>query len=109
MVGFFICLALGALIGIFGGIFSWLEQHGKAPWQKGKNTTYTYHNSGEKENGHTDETKAETKHKKHSGKCDGDCANCPPHYGYRYGRWYYGHDHIEGCEFGGNKGSGSRD
>lgn len=47
--------------------------------------------------------------KKHSGRCDGDCANCPPHYGYRHGRWYYGHDHIEGCEFGGNKGSGSRD
>ena len=28
--------------------------------------------------------------KKHDGHCDGDCANCPPHYGYRYGRWYYG-------------------
>lgn len=38
-----------------------------------------------------------------------DCANCPPYYGYRYGRWYYGHDHIEGCEFGGNKGNGGRD
>ena len=25
--------------------------------------------------------------KKHNGHCDGDCANCPPHYGYRYGRW----------------------
>lgn len=47
--------------------------------------------------------------KQHSGKCDGDCANCPPHYGYRHGRWYYGHDHVEGCEFGGNKGSGSKD
>lgn len=50
-----------------------------------------------------------SKSKKHSGKCDGDCANCPPHYGYRHGRWYYGHNHIEGCEFGGNKGSGGRD
>ena len=49
------------------------------------------------------------KPKRHSGKCDGDCANCPPHYGYRHGRWYYGHDHVEGCEFGGNKGSGGRD
>ena len=49
------------------------------------------------------------KSKKHSGKCDGDCKNCPPHYGYRYGRWYYGHGHIEGCEFGGNKGDGGRD
>lgn len=47
--------------------------------------------------------------KKHSGKCDGDCDNCPPHYGYRHGRWYYGHNHIEGCVFGGNKGSGGRD
>lgn len=44
---------------------------------------------------------------KHNGKCSGDCANCPPHYGYRHGRWYYGHDHTHGCEFGGNKGSGS--
>ncbi len=42
-------------------------------------------------------------------RCNGDCANCPPHYGYRYGRWYYGHDHVRGCEFGGNKRSGSRD
>lgn len=42
--------------------------------------------------------------KKHNGHCDGDCAHCPPHYGYRYGRWYYGHHHQYGCEFGGNKG-----
>lgn len=41
---------------------------------------------------------------KHSGKCSGDCANCPAHYGYRYGRWYYGHHHTHGCEFGGNGG-----
>ena len=41
---------------------------------------------------------------RHSGRCDGDCANCPPHYGYRHGRWYYGHHHQHGCEFGGNKG-----
>ena len=47
--------------------------------------------------------------RRHNGRCDGDCANCPPHYGYRYGRWYYGHDHVHGCEFGGNRGSGSRD
>lgn len=37
-------------------------------------------------------------------KCTGDCAHCPPHYGYRYGRWYYGHGHTEGCELGGNGG-----
>ena len=46
-------------------------------------------------------------HSEHPGHCTGDCANCPPHYGYRYGRWYYGHGHQHGCEFGGNKGDGS--
>ena len=40
-------------------------------------------------------------HKKHDGHCNGDCVNCPPHYGYRYGRWYYGKGHQYGCEFGG--------
>ena len=45
----------------------------------------------------------------HDGKCDGDCKNCPPHYGYRYGRWYYGHGHNYGCERGGNKGGGGQD
>ena len=44
------------------------------------------------------------KKKNDTGKCDGDCANCPPHYGYRYGRWYYGHGHEYGCERDGNKG-----
>lgn len=39
----------------------------------------------------------------------GDCTNCLPHSGYRYCRWYYGHDHVRGCEFGGNKDSGSMD
>ena len=42
----------------------------------------------------------------HPGRCTGDCAHCPAHYGYRYGRWYYGHHHTHGCEFGGNDGSG---
>ena len=44
--------------------------------------------------------------KKDHGRCDGDCKNCPPHYGYRYGRWYYGKDHTEGCTRGGNRGGG---
>ena len=44
------------------------------------------------------------KRRQHNGRCNGDCANCPPHYGYRYGRWYYGHHHQYGCEFDGNKG-----
>lgn len=46
--------------------------------------------------------------KKDTGRCDGDCANCPAHYGYRYGRWYYGHGHQHGCERGGNGGTSGR-
>ena len=46
--------------------------------------------------------------KKHNGKCNGDCANCSPHYGYRYGRWYYGNNHSHGCQFGGDRGSGEQ-
>lgn len=53
--------------------------------------------------------KENSNHYKHNGRCNGDCAHCPDHYGYRYGRWYYGHNHTEGCEFGGNKGSGGSD
>jgi len=43
-----------------------------------------------------------SKKQNYDGKCTGDCENCPSHYGYRYGRWYYGHHHSHGCEFGGN-------
>ena len=39
-----------------------------------------------------------------SGRCDGNCDVCPPHYGYRYGRWYYGHGHQHRCERLGNGG-----
>lgn len=46
--------------------------------------------------------------KKDTGRCDGDCANCPAHYGYRYGRWYYGHGHQHGCERGGNGGASGK-
>jgi len=46
--------------------------------------------------------------KKVNGRCDGDCANCPAHYGYRYGRWYYGHGHQRGCQRGGNGGASGR-
>lgn len=42
----------------------------------------------------------------HPGRCTGDCSSCPAHYGYRYGRWYCGHHHSHGCEFGGNDCSG---
>ena len=48
-------------------------------------------------------------HKKtDTGRCDGDCANCPAHYGCRYGRWYYGHGHQHGCERGGNGGASGK-
>ncbi len=40
------------------------------------------------------------------GRCNGDCAHCPPHFGYRYGRWYFGRHHQYGCQFGGNHGGG---
>ena len=46
--------------------------------------------------------------RQHPGRCTGDCAHCPPHYGYRYGRWYYGHGHQYGCEFEGNGGASGR-
>ena len=46
--------------------------------------------------------------KRDTGRCDGDCANCPPHYGYRYGRWYYGHGHQHGCQRGGNGGASGK-
>lgn len=106
MIGFYICIVLGAVCGIICGVLTGLEKRGKSPLQKGKNSTNTHINKA------TDNDKindSKFKSKKHSGKCDGDCANCPPHYGYRYGRWYYGHSHTEGCEFGGNKGNGGRD
>lgn len=46
----------------------------------------------------------------HGGRCTGDCAHCPPHFGYRYGRWYYGHGHVYGCEFGApHSAGGDRD
>lgn len=48
------------------------------------------------------------KSNKKSSHCDGDCANCPAHYGYRYGRWYYGHGHQYGCQRGGNGGATGR-
>lgn len=44
--------------------------------------------------------------KQKHGKCDGDCDHCPPHFGYRYGRWYYGHGHTHGCQRGGNCADG---
>ena len=93
------------------------KQRYKWPFRSKKRTTtlektdeqteqeWTWETTCSEETKKTTATKL-SKPKKHSGKCDGDCANCPPHYGYRHGRWYYGHSHIEGCVFGGNKGDG---
>ena len=33
---------------------------------------------------------------------NGSCNDEPPHYGYRYGRWYYGRGHRHNCQKGGN-------
>lgn len=46
--------------------------------------------------------------RKGSHDCNGGCDHCPAHYGYRYGRWYYGHGHQGGCERGGNGGASGR-
>ena len=99
MIGFFIYLIVGAAIGLTVGIIEGLRKQKK----DSSNDDFSSHGRS-----CSYESKPAPK-KKHSGRCDGDCANCPPHYGYRHGRWYYGHDHVEGCEFGGNKGSGGRD
>ncbi|MBO5702108.1 MAG: hypothetical protein J6S71_06685 [Clostridia bacterium] len=106
MVKMVIYLVLTVVLCVVLGTLGVMEQLGKAPWQKGKEDRS---HCDDNDCGHLYESKSNPKRKKHSGKCDGDCANCPPHYGYRYGKWYYGHDHVEGCEFGGNKGSGGRD
>ena len=100
MVGFIICLIIAAIIGFSGAILNWIEQHGRLPWE----TTNTSHSNNNTKSRYTHENISAPQKKRHSGRCDGDCANCPPHYGYRHGRWYYGHNHIEGCEFGGNRG-----
>ena len=51
---------------------------------------------------------ARSSKKRDARQCNGDCASCPPHYGYRYGRWYYGHGHQHGCERGGNGGASGK-
>lgn len=56
--------------------------------------------NGGKQNGHISWGNS----RKKGNHCDGDCANCSAHYGYRYGRRYYGHGHQWGCERGGNGG-----
>lgn len=65
-------------------------------------------NSSNNNNGHHNHGSGNNGRKRDTGRCDGDCANCPPHYGYRYGRWYYGHGHQHGCQRGGNGGASGK-
>ena len=108
-------LLVGAIAGFLAAIISsFFTQNGKTDVSKLKiNTSFDdvndwFEDDEDEEYTHTS-SYSKPKPKKHNGKCDGDCANCPPHYGYRYGRWYYGHSHTEGCTFGGNKCNGGRD
>jgi len=40
---------------------------------------------------------------------DDHCKKDGPHYGYRYGRWYYGHGHRYGCQNDPKKAFGCSD
>ena len=86
-MGFIGALILGAIIGIVGALAS------KTSGENAQDTTSVGSKGGF------------WKDAGHSRKCDGNCDQCPPHYGYRYGRWYYGHGHQHGCERGGNGGA----
>lgn len=101
MIGFIVGLVLAVIFGCVGGVLNWKEQ----------NKTSGNNNMGSTFDDYSDKSIFQDKKppKKHSGKCDGNCANCPPHYGYRYGRWHYGHGHSEGCVRGGNKCNGGKD
>ena len=85
-MSFIVALILGAVICVVAAIFS-----------KSSGTSGNHNATGEDDGFSGD-----------SGKCNGDCDNCPDHYGYRYGRWYYGHGHQHGCERGGNGGATGR-
>ena len=87
MIGFIICLILVFITSVVVAIFDSLAKQGEIG-------TSNKHSS---QKNSTTVDKHKPTSKKHNGKCDGNCANCPPHYGYRYGRWYYGHDHVEVC------------
>ena len=101
-----ILLILAVLTGVTCGVLEWFSEKKNPPM---KEDSYSFYNDESDEKLHSHHFTSTPKNIRHTGKCDGNCANCPPHYGYRHGRWYYGHNHIEGCVFGGNKGSGGRD
>ena len=93
MIGLIISAVICAAAGAFGGVMNWKEKNGE--FSQGHAS-----HSSKREDG--------ARRRKHSHKCDGNCANCPAHYGYRYGRWYYGHGHQHGCERGGNGGASGK-
>ena len=90
-MSFVVALIIGAAIGIASAVFS-----------KSNGTSGNHNVTGEDEISSGD---SRFGNHRDSGKCNGDCDNCPDHYGYRYGRWYYGHGHQHGCERGGNGGA----
>ena len=94
-MGFIVSLILGGMIAVGAVLLS----NAKGTSNDGGATAYDDNQNGQPwfSGGHGD-----------SGKCNGDCDNCPAHYGYRYGRWYYGHGHQHGCERGGNGGASGR-
>ena len=79
-------IVLGILIAVVALVFS--KKQGKETSQEQEDLSWL-----------------EEEEKVDSSYCNGDCAHCPPHYGYRYGRWYYGHGHQHGCQRGGNGGA----
>ena len=103
-MGFVFALVIGGIIGCVTAILGWCVENIK-PKQNNMGSTFDDYSDIDMESIFQDKKPP----KKHSGKCDGNCANCPPHYGYRYGRWYYGHGHSEGCVRGGNKCNGGKD
>ena len=93
-MSFIVSLIIGGIMGIVAAIFSHIgNTSGYSNTEKSDNEQAGHSWFGS----HGD-----------SGRCNGDCDNCPDHYGYRYGRWYYGHGHQHGCEYGGNGGASGR-
>ena len=81
-----------AKIGFWGALGAWFDSSSSSSSSSSNSSSFWSTSSKKKDNG----------------RCDGDCSNCPAHYGYRYGRWYYGHGHQHGCQRGGNGGASGK-